>query len=436
VAGGVDMIQEVLSYLPKSAKEPENLGRVLDTVEELVIKNLYLSGELSGNQLSKLLKIPVTIVGRIIKLLADEELLTVIGGAKTGVDLGGEFTYGLYAKGIEKAKNLLDRNQYVGVTPVTMEEYQNITRDYMKATASNPEFRVTPDKVKEVFSRRIGYQELNHTIGQAAASRQSIFLYGGAGNGKTDLSFQIVHLLPPALLPYAVEFNKQIIKIFDESIHRPQEEYASLRGFDQRWVVCQAPMVTVGGEMQLSDLDIKYDDKFKAYKAPPQVLANGGVFLVDDFGRQQCKPDEIFNRLIVPLENHIDFMVVGGSRLTVMTDEVIVFSSNLSLKDIMDPAFLRRIPYKVVMRDPTVDEYTAIWNMMLGRMNLKDKPETLPYLIDKYTKETRPFKASQPRDLLRLIRNKLYYYNAMERPISREDIDEAYGTYFPKDIVY
>lgn len=432
------IINEVLSYLPKQPREPEHLGRVLDTVEELIIKNLYVNGEQSGSMLAKMLKIPVQIANRVLKLLADEELLTVVGGAKKsgGIDLGQDFNYALYAKGIEKAKNLLERSQYVGVVPVTMEEYQHVTQEYMKATASNPEFRVTPEKVKEVFSKRIGYQELNHIIGQAAASRQSVFLYGGAGNGKTDMSFQIVHLLPPVILPYAVEFNKQIIKIFDESIHRPNEEYGALKGFDPRWVVCQAPMVTVGGEMLLSDLDIKYDDKFKAWKAPPQVLANGGVFLVDDFGRQQCKPDEIFNRLIVPLENHIDFMVVGGSRLTVMTDEIIIFSSNLSLKDIADPAFLRRIPYKVVMRDPTEEEYSRIWELMRGKMHLTDKPEILQYLISKYALDKRPFKASQPRDLLRLIRNKLYYFNAMERPISREDIDEAYTTYFPKDIVY
>ncbi|MBI4860368.1 MAG: ATP-binding protein [Candidatus Riflebacteria bacterium] len=431
------MIQDVLQHLPKSPKDPQDLGRTLDTLEELLLKSLYLTGEMSGNQLSKSLKISVPIINKVLKLLADEELLTVVGAAtKSGIDLGGDFTYALYAKGIEKAKNVLDRNQYLGVAPVTFEEYQNVTREYMKATATNPEFRVTPEKVKEVFSRRIGYQELNHVIGQAAASRQSIFLYGGAGNGKTDLSFQIVHLLPPILLPYAVEVNKQILKVFDESIQTPLAEYQTLRGYDPRWQVCQAPMVTVGGEMVLSDLDVKYDDKFKAFRPPPQVLANGGVFLIDDFGRQQCRTDEIFNRLIVPLENHIDFMVVAGSRLTVMTDEVIIFSSNLSLKDIMDPAFLRRIPYKVVMRDPTMDEYAAIWNLVLGRMNLKDKPDVLPYLLSKYSGDQRPFKASQPRDLLRLVRNKLYYYNAMERPISREDIDEAYATYFPKDIVY
>jgi len=430
------MIQEVLSYLPKAPKEPQDLGRTLDTLEELLLKNLYLNGELSGIQLAKRLKVPLQIITRVVKLLAGEELLTVVGQAKSGVDLGGDFTYALYAKGIEKAKNVLDRNPYVGTMPVTYEEYQNVTREYMKATTVNPEFRVTPDKVKEVFSRRIGYQELNHVIGQAAASRQSVFLHGGAGNGKTDLSCQIVHLLPPVLVPFSVEINKQIIKIFDESIHRPLEEYATVKGCDPRWTVCQAPMVTVGGEMLLSDLDIKYDDKFKAYRPPPQVLANGGVFLIDDFGRQQCRTDEIFNRLIVPLENHIDYLVIGGSRLTVMADEVIVFSSNLSLRDIMDPAFLRRIPYKILMRDPTAEEYAAIWNLVLGRMQLRDKEESLPYLLEKYKKDQRPFKASQPRDLLRLIRNKLYYYNSMERPVSREDIDEAYDTYFPKDIVY
>lgn len=427
--------QDVLPFLPVQPREPADLGRIEALAHELIVKNVYIRGELSGLELSRYLRLPYVIVSRIIKVLAAEELLSVKSAAKTG-DLGGDFTYILGPKGVLRAKGLMERNSYTGIVPVTMEEYQQVTADYMKATAANVEFEVTPEKVDSVFSRRIGYQELNHLIGQAAANRQSVFLHGGAGNGKTDLSFQIVHLLPPVILPYTVEFNRQIIAIFDESVHKPLPQFAALRGLDPRWVVCQAPMVTLGGEMTLADLDIKYDEKLKAHKAPPQVMANGGVLLIDDFGRQRCKPDEIFNRLIVPLENHFDFMVVDGSRLTVSTDEVIIFSSNLSLIDIMDPAFLRRIPYKIQMRDPTADEFSSIWKMMLGKLELIEDASTLNYLLAKYTKDQRPFKASQPRDLLRLVRNKLKYFKRLGAAIAPGDLDEAYATYFPAGICY
>lgn len=424
-------------YLPATPREPEHLGPILDTVEELITKNLYYSGELSAGELSKKLCIPIGIISRILKLLADEEILTVAGGGKTGgIDLGTDFTYTLYPKGMERARNILTKNEYMSEVPVTFDEYISITKKYLQATSSSEEFRITPELVTEVFSKRIGYQELNHVIGQAAASRQAIFLYGGAGNGKTNLSQQIVNLLPPIPIPYAVEVNKQILKIFDESIHKRDPRFQGLKQFDPRWVVCEAPFVTMGGEMMLTDLDVKYDEKYKAYKAPPQVLANGGVCLIDDLGRQLCRPDEIFNRLIVPLENHIDFMVLGGARLEVLCDEVFIFSSNLSIADIADPAFLRRIPYKLLMRDPREDEYRQIWELMSKIMKVNSPPQALDYLLAKYKGEERPLKASQPRDLLRLIRNKFYYFGNMEKAIEKIDIDESYATYFPKEVKY
>ena len=427
--------EEVLIFVPVQPREPADLGRIEALAQDLIVKILYTRGEMSGLELSQRLKLPYMTATRIVKELTGEEILGVRSAARTG-DLGGDFSYALKPKGVERAKALIERSPYTGVIPVTLEEYQEVTADYLKATATNPQFDITPETVETVFRRRIGYQELNHVIGQAAASRQAIFLHGGAGNGKTDLSFQIVHLLPPVIIPYAVELNRQIISIFDESIHVPLPAYAARKGHDPRWVVCQAPMVTMAGEMVLDDLDLKYDSKLKAYKAPPQVLANGGVLLIDDFGRQRCKPDEILNRLIVPLENHFDFLVIDGTRLRVSTDEVIIFSTNLSLGDVVDPAFLRRIPYKIAMRDPTSEEFAAIWRMTVEKLGLNEQVSTLGYLLDKYTRDNRPFKSSQPRDLLRLLRSKLKYFQRLGSLITTGDVDEAYRTYFPEGIVY
>ncbi len=429
---------EISEFVPKAPTEPEQFGPVLDTIEELVIKNLYLTGEMDAGALATSMKIGITVLNRVLKLLQDEDVLTIAGKGSSSLDLGGSFTYALYKKGIEQAKNIVEKNPYVGPVPVTMAQYQSVTKKLAAAVVLDPRYKVTPDKVAKCFSKRIGYQELNDIIGQATASKQSIFLYGGAGNGKTNLSSFICKLLPPVLLPYCVEINKQIVKVYDEAQHVPYKDCVvdKIHGSDHRWIVCEAPFCMVGGEMTLGDLEVKWDEKFKSYRLPPHVLANGGVFLIDDLGRQQCSASDIFNRLIVPLENHIDFMVMGGTRMEVMTDEVMIFSSNLDPMKIMDPAFLRRIPYKVEMRDPTQEEFLAIWDLMLGILKMKSSQAAVDHLLERYVGDKRPFKASQPRDLLRLIRNKFVYFDTMDKEIDPSEVDISYDIYFPKGIVY
>lgn len=429
---------DVIDFVPKAPLEPAGYGPVLDTVEELILKNLYLAGEMNAAQLSQAMKVHVGVINKILQLLSEEQVVTIAGKGDTDIDLGSSFSYTLYKKGLEQARNILEKNPYIGPCPVTMKEYQDVTKDLFEKVHKTPEWRVTPEKVNAVFSKRIGYQEINDTIGQAAANKQSIFLYGGAGNGKTNLSSFICKLLPPMVMPYCIEINKQIVKCFDEAQHKPLKDNPVSKHIlkDQRWVTTEAPFIMVGGEMNLPDLEVQFDEKAKAYLLPPQVQANGGVFLIDDLGRQLCSASDIFNRLIVPLENHVDFMNLGGIRMEVMTDEVMIFSSNLDPMKIMDPAFLRRIPYKIEMRDPYEDEFVAIWELMLGLLDLKDSPESRAYLLKRYKDDERPYKASQPRDILRLVRNKYYYFDTMDKVIDTADIDEAYDTYFPKGIVY
>ncbi len=429
---------ELTEFVPKAPATPEELGPVLDTVEELILKVLYMNGEMDAVQLADTLRINMSILGRVLKMLQDEDVVTIAGKGSGSLDLGANFTYALYKKGIEQAKGIIEKNPYVGPVPVTMEQWQSVTRRMSEAMKADPTYRVTPEMVTQTFSKRIGYQELNDIIGQATANKQSIFLYGGAGNGKTNLSSFICKMLPPVLIPYCVEINKQICLTFDASQHVPLKEpmVDKIHGADRRWMFCEAPFMMVGGEMTLGDLEIKYDEKFNAFRLPPHALANGGVFLIDDLGRQQCSASDIFNRLIVPLENHIDFMVLGGTRMEVMTDEVMIFSSNLDPMKIMDPAFLRRIPYKVEMRDPTEEEFLQIWELMLKILEVTGSQEGKDHLLKRYVEDKRPFKASQPRDLLRLIRNKNFYFDTMGKTIDAGDVDAAYDTYFPKGIVY
>lgn len=429
---------ELTDFAPKAPTDPQALGPIIDTVEELILKNLYLTGEMDAGSLANSLRVSLTIVNRVLKLLKEEDVVTISGQGSSTLDLGANFTWTLYKKGLEQAKNIVEKNPYVGPCPVTMEQYQNVTKKLAAAVMLDPKWKVTPEKVRTTFSKRIGYQELNDVIGQATASKQSIFLYGGAGNGKTNLSSFICKLLPPVIIPYCVEINKQVVKVYDEAQHVALKDPVidKIHGADRRFLFCEAPFIMVGGEMTLGDLEVKFDEKFKAWRLPPQVLANGGVFLIDDLGRQQCSASDIFNRLIVPLENHIDFMILGGTRMEVMTDEVMIFSSNLDPMKIMDPAFLRRIPYKVEMRDPSQEEYLAIWNLMLDIMKLKCAQPAVDHLLKRYVDDGRPFKASQPRDLLRLVRNKFVYFDTMDKEIDPAEVDVAYDIYFPKGIVY
>jgi predicted ATPase with chaperone activity len=288
-------------------------------------------------------------------------------------------------------------------------------------------------------------------IGPAANSARSLFLYGPPGNGKTTIAEGIANMLGGAILiPYAIEIDGQIIKVFDPLNHRPIEQpvasqpapagaafgqsaSAAPRQPDRRWVLCKRPQVVVGGELILEQLELIFDPVAKVYEAPYQLKANGGLFLIDDFGRQKCRPQDLLNRWIVPLEKKVDYLALQtGKKLQVPFDVLIVFSTNLSPKDLVDDAFLRRIRHKIEVANPSPDEFREIFRRVCKAKNIPYNDEGLRYLIQEhYLKVRRDLRACHPRDLCDQMLDEAKY-RSVAPVMSKDLIDRACEAYFVK----
>jgi hypothetical protein len=205
-------------------------------------------------------------------------------------------------------------------------------------------------------------------------------------------------------------------------------------GLDQRWIPIHPPLITAGGELTLEDLEVKFNSKFGCFDAPPQVKATGGVLLIDDLGRQRCGVEEIFNRFIIPLENKVDYLVLGGQRMEVPTDEIVLFSTNLDPMKIVDDAFLRRLPYKINVRNPSVEEFTEIWKSVCSTLGLEFSEENIHQVLDLYKKDKKGLRAVHPRDILNIIRDRKRYLENADVSITKDEVEEAYGIYFVSDL--
>lgn len=421
------MALDLKTILPRQAATLYDLKIDPEILTNLILKELYLHGKDVPRKIAKRLKVNPEIVSQIIADLKKQELVAMVGG--TG--LGDDYQYGLYPKGVERAKSIQERDAYVGAAPVSFDEYIRITNQVL--SESKKSFRINRALMEQKFTQHTGYKDVLFQIGQAVCARKPAFVYGFPGNGKTFLCSSVIKLLPPMIVPYSVEIGGQLVRIFDPSCHQIVENF-DMDGFDERWVVVQPPLITVGGELTLDDLEVKYNKKFGCFDAPPQVKATGGVLLVDDLGRQRCGVEEIFNRFIIPLENKVDYLVLGGQRMQVPTDEIILFSTNLDPMKIVDDAFLRRLPYKINVRNPNVQEYTDIWHGACDKLGLKFDPENIKQILEIYKAKKRGLRAVHPRDLLNIIRDRKRYLEDENCGITPQEILEAYDIYFVTEL--
>lgn len=411
-------------------KEPETLLDLkIDTevVNNLILKELYFHGKKTPRQIGKSLKVKPDIIQRLINDLKTQELVGMVGGS----GMGSDYQFGLYPKGTERAKQIYDRDSYLGASPVSFDEYQRVTKMVLEANKKGA--AINQKLLQEKFQNYLGYKDVLIQIGQAVCARKPAFVFGFPGNGKTFLCSQVVSLLPPMLVPYAVEVSGQLVRIFDPSAHQVIETIDT-EGFDQRWVPVWPPMITAGGELTLEDLEVVYNKKYGCFDAPPQVKANGGVLLIDDLGRQRCGVEEIFNRFIIPLENKVDYMVLGGQRMQVLTDEIVLFSTNLDPMKIVDDAFLRRLPYKINVRNPTRDEYCLIWKGAAAKLGLTYTDANMEFLFGLYKQDKRGLRAVHPRDIVTIIRDKKRFLEDANVAIVDHEIEEAYLLYFVKQL--
>jgi hypothetical protein len=423
------MMTEVTAPLLKMPRLLDDTGLTAEQVEQLIVKTLH-GGESSGLALAEQLRLPYTILEPLIERARAEWLVEVRGS--TGPGSAG-YRYALTDAGRDRAQRHFDNSQYVGPAPVPLTQYAA----YMTALTAARGY-IDRERLRHGFGHLVVSDSMLEMLGPAVNAGKALFLYGPPGNGKTVIAEGLGHTLGGDMyVPHAVDVGGQTIKIFDPIVHESLEEpvdSASVvvaASYDRRWVRIKRPVVMVGGELTLEMLELAFNPTGKFYEAPAQLKANGGVFLVDDFGRQRVRPQDLLNRWIVPLESRFDYLTLHtGKKFQVPFDVLIVFATNLDPESLADEAFLRRIPYKIAVGDPTVDEFTRIFELNCQRRNMRFHQVMVAYLQRRhYGPAGRPLRACHPRDLLDQIAA-LCRYRGIQPVITRELIDAACKSYF------
>jgi predicted ATPase with chaperone activity len=409
--------------LPTIPKTVEETGLDLSSIADLVLKHILFMGEFKIADIAERVKLPNSIVDSALEILRREKFIEVKGAA--------EFTRATYnftitGSGKRRASEILDICRYVGPAPVTLDDYKQMAE---LQTIRN--IMVSEASVKEAFSHLILSEKLLRRLGPAVSSGKAMFIYGPAGNGKTTIAETIGKVLPGSVyLPHSVIVGGQIIVLFDPVTHILDGD-GSGTDYDHRWLLIKRPVIMTGGELTLMTLDLIFNPISKFYEASLQMKANNGLFIVDDFGRQQMDPQNLLNRWIVPLERRTDFMTLHtGMKFDIPFDQIVIFATNLEPKNLVDEAFLRRIRYKIKIDHPTEEEYEAIFRKVCDSNGIVYKKDVIDYLIKNYYKRFGvKFNACHPRDIIDHIIDNAHYYNEGAQ-LTKESVDMAWQNYF------
>lgn len=418
-------------------KTLEDAGLPVDMVYQLVAKTLHVTGVQTGMELAAKLGVTFGVIEPCVDTLKRDRHVEIAGGSIAPQS----YTYRLTEIGHARAAEFAEHNQYIGRLPVSLAQYTEYLQRFHRAAPRH----VTRQTVREAFKHLVLADRVLDQLGPALAAQHSLFIYGPSGNGKTRIAQALGALLPGEIaIPYAVAVENDIVRIFDPMNHtmvadadQSSTPFHSLSievTHDQRWVRCHRPAITVGGELTTESLELGVVPGTGVYRAPLQTLANGGLLIIDDFGRQRIAPGEILNRWIVPLESRVDHLVLpSGQKFEIPFETLIVFATNLNPLDLLDESFLRRIRYKVYAESPSHEDFIAIFMRCCADRGL-DCDRTLVQDLIRQELEPRhvQLRGCQPRDLIEHALSLAAYIELPNR-LSQELLSAACATYFVGD---
>lgn len=416
------------NFWPSEPRSLKDTGLATSFIEALILKRLSVVGLCSGRQLASTICLPFHLLEKTFQTLRERQLILHKGAAPLN-----DYVYSLTQDGQDRARLEMQTCAYVGPAPVPLEDYV-VSSEAQTIRAESPKRKQLEDAFRDISINR----DVFETLGPAVNSGAGLFLYGEPGNGKTTIAQRVIRCFGQQIwIPYALIDDGQIIKLYDPSLHEiTEEENDDLSNFDQRWVRIRRPTVVVGGELTLDSLEIRHDPIGNVSEAPLQLKSNCGCFLIDDFGRQRVEPEELLNRWIVPLESRIDFLTLAtGKKIQVPFEQLIVFSTNLDPSELVDEAFLRRIPYKIFVRDPEPEEFHTLFKFYAAKFKCEYDKKTVDNLLSKhYLRKGRPLRRCHPRDLLQQVRN-YCVYNDIRIEMRDEYFDHVVRSYFSDEVI-
>lgn len=409
------MTEQTTIPAPQSVDE---LGIRRSFLEDLALKLLYLESELTLDKLAKQMRLKLEVVNEVFRSLRKAELCEVKGMVE------GVYRVAPTMQGKTRALELFAQNQYTGPAPVSFKDY--VTRVRAQSVMNFP---AGPPLVEKAFEHLVLSGRILEQLGTAVVSGTSIFLYGPTGTGKTSIAEAISNIYDDQIwVPYAVEVDAQIITVFDPILHKPADQP---QGSDDRWVPCRRPQVVVGGELTIEMLDLQFHPVSKFYAAPLQMKANNGALIVDDFGRQRIRPEELLNRWTVPLDRRVDFLtMLGGRKLEIPFDSFVVFATNLDPAQLADEAFLRRIQNKIKVDSLDREDFHQVFERVCQRLELNYERDLVDYVVDLVTAEWKqPLRPCYPLDLVNHVCWTARYKGETPR-LDRETLGKACRLYF------
>ncbi len=415
-----DKLSQFLDFFPDEPATLADTGLSQTFLLGLAMKVLYVRALDTASKLAEAICLPVKLANDLIDIARERKLAEVLG--TVGSSMLSELRFTLTGKGKEWAVEALEQSHYAGPTPVSLSAFYH---QMQLQTIRNE--RISYDQFVRRLQHLVLPPSLIREFGPAVNSGRAILIYGPPGNGKTSIAEAIGKTFQGVVhIPHAVEVDGQVIKVFDPTVHEPIDKRTNGNGLrlatraqekavDQRWIACHRPVIIAGGELTLAMLDLGFNPFAKFYEAPLQIKAMNGVFIIDDFGRQAVEPKDILNRWILPLQNHVDYLALNtGKKFQVPFDSLLIFSTNLQPADLMDEAFLRRIPYKIMMARPSVEDYCEILRRVCRNYKLELPDGIAEYLInDYYRKYNLPLSANHPKFLIDCI---VDYYRYLDQP--------------------